>query len=356
MPRAFDITAATESVNLNASGQGELAFTVSNALRVPVRVRAAVMMAGQGRPEWVSVSGGAERDLAPDGTQQFTVKFQIPPGTPPGRYTFHLLVTNVANPDEQYAEGPTVAFIVPEAAPVTKKPFPWWIVALAAGVLIIVGAVVAVLSSRGGPDLGEPCKGTECGKGLACSGADKGVCLGEDGFKGCKENKQCLSGRCSEGKCAEAELGRNCGAGDSCPARQKCIPLLGARTCLLGPGESCTGDGQCTSLYCKDNKCMRDDGKCDSSAECRPPTECQASKLCLLPNAQACTSNGVCASGFCLNGTCQPAPIRCPVACPAFTSCLNGSCVPITLLPRVNEEIIRAQPNRGVILVPRKTP
>jgi hypothetical protein len=87
MPRAFDITAAMESVNLNASGQGELAFTVSNALRTPMRARAVVMMAGPARPEWASVSGGAERDFAPDGTQQFTVKFQVPAGTPAGRYT-----------------------------------------------------------------------------------------------------------------------------------------------------------------------------------------------------------------------------------------------------------------------------
>ncbi len=353
MPRAFDITAATESVNLNATGQGELAFTVSNALRAPVRARATVMVDGQARREWATISGGEERDFAPDGTQQFIVKIQAPQGTPPGRYTFHLLVSNVANPDEQYADGPKVAFIVPEPAPVTRKAFPWWIVALAAGVLIIGGGVVAILASRGGPELGEPCEGTECGKGLACSGGTGGVCLGEDGFKGCKENGQCLSGRCEEGRCEEAELGRNCGPGDTCPARQKCASLLGTRTCLLQPGEACTGDGQCTSLFCKDGQCMRDDGKCDSNDECRAPSQCHTNKLCLLPNGESCTENGVCISGFCQGGKCQQAPTACTPPCGPFFSCINGRCQRFDRLPRVNEHLLRGV-NRGELLRERQ--
>lgn len=353
MPRAFDITAATESVNLNAAGQGELAFTVSNALHAPVRARATVMMDGQARREWATLSGGEERDFSPDATQQFTVKFQVPPGTPPGRYTFHLLVSDVSNPDEQYADGPTVSFVVPEPAPVKKKAFPWWIVALSAGVLLIVGAVVFILVGRSGSKVGEPCGDSACGEGLTCSAAEGGVCLGEDGFKGCKDDGQCLSARCEDKTCKKAELGRNCGAGDTCPAGQKCIPLLGTQTCLAAPGEACTGDGQCTSLYCKDSKCMRDDGKCDTNDECRAPSQCHTNKLCLLPNGQDCTSNGVCISGLCQGGKCQQAPTACPILCPRFSSCINGRCVRFDRLPRVNEELQRV-PNRGVILIPRR--
>jgi hypothetical protein len=340
MPRAFDITAATESVNLSASGQGELAFTVSNALRRPVRARATVMTSGEARSEWATISEGAERDFAQDGTQQFTVKLQVPPGTKPGRYTFHLLVTDVANPDEQYADGPTVAFTVPEAAAPVKKPFPWWIVALAAGVLLIGGGVVAVLASRGGPELNEPCEGTVCGKGLACSTATGGVCLGDEGFKGCEENKDCLSGRCADGRCAEAELGRNCGAGDTCPPRQKCTTLMGTRACLLAPAEACTGDGQCTSLFCKDGRCARDDGQCEGNDDCRPPSQCHTNKLCLLPDGQACSDNGVCMSGFCGGGKCGPAPTACSPPCSRGFLCVAGSCRPIRFLPRVNEDLI----------------
>jgi hypothetical protein len=348
MPRAFDITAATESVTVDASGQGEIAFTVSNALRTPVRARATVMAAGQAKSEWTSIVGEAERDFATDGTQQFIVRLQAPPGTPPGRYTFHLLVSNVANPDEQYADGPTVSFTVLAPAIVPKK-FPWWIVALVGGVLIIGGGVAAILAGRGGPDLGDPCEEGNCGKGLACSGADAGVCLGDDGFKGCKENAQCLSVRCVNGRCEEAELGRNCGPGDTCPARQKCATLLGAKTCLLGPGAACTGDGQCTSLFCQSGKCSRDDGKCDNNDECRAPSQCHTNKVCLLPDGQACTDGAVCISGFCSGGTCQPAPVPCVPACTGGLFCVRGQCVPIRVFPRVNEEIMR----RGILIDPR---
>jgi hypothetical protein len=352
MPRAFDITTTTESVNLSATGQGELAFTASNALHAAVRVRATVVMDGQARPEWARISGEAERDLAPDGTQQFTVKFQTPAGTAPGRYTFHLLVTNVANPDEQYAAGPTVAFVVPEAPAPHPKPFPWWLVALAVGVLLIVGVVVFILVGRGGPGLGEECKGTDCGKNLACSGSSGGVCLGEDGFKGCKENKDCLSLQCTDGKCAATELGRNCGPGDTCPTRQKCTTVEGARICLKAPDEACSGDGQCTSLYCKDGQCTRDDGKCENANDCRPPSVCSNNKLCLLPNGQACTEDGVCISGSCQGGKCQSVVVTCSPPCPRFSSCLRGRCIQIDLLPRVNEQILK---DRGILLRP-KTP
>jgi len=349
MPRAFDITAATESVSLSASGQGEIAFTVSNALRAPVRARAMVMVAGQAQREWTSIAGEAERDFTPDGTQQFIVKVQAPPGTPPGRYTFHLLVSNVANPDEQYADGPAVSFVVPEPAPVGKKPFPWWLVALLGGVLVIGGGVTAILAGRGGPDLGDPCEEGKCGKDLACSGATAGRCLGEDGFQGCKENAQCVSARCVSGRCEEAELGRNCGPGDTCPARQKCIPLLGTRTCLLAPEQACTGDGQCTSLFCKEGKCARDDGKCDNNEQCRPPSVCHTNKACLLPDGQQCSANEVCVSGFCSGGTCQQAPVPCVPACTPGLFCVRGECRPLRIFPRVNEEIMR----RGIIVDPR---
>lgn len=349
MPRAFDITAATESVNLSASGQGEIAFTVSNALRVPVRARATVMVDGQARRDWTVIAGEPERDFATDGTQQFIVKLQAPPGTPPGRYTFHLLVSNVANTDEQYADGPTVSFVVPEAAPVVKKAFPWWIVALVGGVIVIGGGVAAIIGGRSGPDVGEPCKEGKCGKGLACSKPEGGVCLGEDGFKGCKESTQCLSARCSNGRCEEAEVGRNCGAGDTCPARQKCVPLLGTRTCLLAPTQACTGDGQCTSLFCKDGTCTRDDAKCDNNNECRPPSVCHTNKVCLLPDGQDCSNNTVCISGFCTGGKCRPAPVPCVPACTSGLFCINGQCTRLSIFPRVNEEIIR----RGIMIDPR---
>jgi len=144
MPRSFAITTSEPSLQLSPAGRGELTFTVSNTLGQPVRVRTVIEPEGKASGDWFTLVGDAERELAPDGTQSYAVKISVPPGTPEGPHAFHLLVANVANPDEQFAIGPSVAIQVQRAAPVTRKPFPWWIVAVAAGVLLITGGAITV--------------------------------------------------------------------------------------------------------------------------------------------------------------------------------------------------------------------
>ena len=61
MPRAFDITAVTDSIRLDASGKGEVAYTVSNALKAQVRARASVVPGPGAKAEWFSIQGDAER-------------------------------------------------------------------------------------------------------------------------------------------------------------------------------------------------------------------------------------------------------------------------------------------------------
>lgn len=332
MPRAFDITSATDSVNLDASGRGELSFTVSNALGAPVHARITVLPSGDAKPEWTSIKGGAERDFTADGTQQVTVQFQVPPGTPPGRFTFQLLVADVMNPDERYAQGPTAAFVVPTVAPVVqKKPFPWMLVALVGGIVIIIAVVVGIIAGRGGPKLGEACPEGDCGKGLQCTGADGGVCLGQEGFKTCKTDDQCVTGLCKDGKCAQPEPGGACKPDGSCPPQQKCTQVATSRFCLLVPAQKCTGDLDCSSLFCKGGTCARDDGRCDTAADCKAPSQCSQGKLCQLPNGQTCTNPTMCLSGFCPAGTCQQAPVtaQCPFGCPSGATCVNGGCISV---------------------------
>lgn len=341
MPRAFDITAATDSVTLDASGQGEIAFTVSNALRMPMRARASVLPSAEARPEWMTIDGAAERDFTADGTQQFVVRIKVPPGTAPGRFTFQLLVADVTNPDESYAQGPTVAFVLAQAAPPPpKKPFPWMLVALIAGIVVIVATVVGLLSGRGAPKLSEPCgEGGRCGKQLACSGADGGVCLGEAGFEKCERNEQCLTGLCKDGSCTAVPPGGKCTADGTCPAEQKCVQVASDRFCLLVPEQKCERDLDCSSLYCKDGTCARDDGKCDTSADCKAPSQCTPTKVCLLPDGSACTQGLVCMSGFCPAGTCTQLPQPgCP-PCPAGTTCFGGQCIRLPDRSIVNQQL-----------------
>src|SRR5688500_12186975 len=112
MANSFAITAATNTAVLGAQRRGEASFTVTNVSGRAVRGRARAVASSAVAQDWLSLAGDAERDFALAGTQQFTVQIAVPPAAPPGPYTVRLDVANVADPDEDFAQGPTVAFEV----------------------------------------------------------------------------------------------------------------------------------------------------------------------------------------------------------------------------------------------------
>jgi hypothetical protein len=150
MTRIFAITTSTPSIRLNGTGQGELTFTVSNALGRRVRGRALVEPEGATPGQWLALEGEPERDFPPDGTHQYSVRVAVPPGTSQGQHAFHLSMVNVANPDEEFAVGPSASFQVPLPQAPAPKKFPWAWVALAAGILLI--SLVTFFSLRDGAD------------------------------------------------------------------------------------------------------------------------------------------------------------------------------------------------------------
>jgi beta-lactam-binding protein with PASTA domain len=146
MARVFSVTAASDTVPLDAAGRGEIAFTVSNASGRHLRGRARVVPQDPAQRSWLTIAGEPERDFPVGGVQQFTVQVAVPAGTPEGRHTFRLDAVSVQNPDEDYTQGPTVAFTV--AKHEERKRFPWWIAAAAVAVLAI-GGVSTWLILRG---------------------------------------------------------------------------------------------------------------------------------------------------------------------------------------------------------------
>jgi len=144
MASSFAITAATNSVRLDAKRRGETAFTVFNSSGRPIRGRAQLVPENPAAAAWLTLAGIAERDFPIAGTQQYTVQIAVPPGAPAGSYPFRLDMVGVENPDEDYTEGPTVTFEVPKPQP-QKKPFPWWILLVVAGVLVVGGSLLAIL-------------------------------------------------------------------------------------------------------------------------------------------------------------------------------------------------------------------
>ena len=145
MARVFTITAASETFKLDATGHGQIAFTVSNTSGRPLRGRAKLVPEDSTQKPWLAITGESERNFPAGGVQQFTVAVTVPPGAKEGRSVFRLDVVSVQNPDEDYAQGPAAAFTI--AKQEKPKKFPWWIVAAVVVVAIGVGLWLAL---RGG--------------------------------------------------------------------------------------------------------------------------------------------------------------------------------------------------------------
>ncbi|MCI0394460.1 MAG: hypothetical protein L0332_21075 [Chloroflexi bacterium] len=151
MVNVFAVTVATSNVKLDGKKQGEVSFTVSNTSGRALDGRARIVPQAGTPLNWFTLADEAQRSFAVNGTQQYTVNIAVPPDAPAGRYLFRLDMVGIANPDEEFAEGPTVAFDVATPTP-TKKPFPWWILLLIlAGLVVCVAGVAGIsLLLRGG--------------------------------------------------------------------------------------------------------------------------------------------------------------------------------------------------------------
>jgi hypothetical protein len=83
------------------------------------------------------------------------VELKVPPGTTPGSYSFRLDAVSEDDPDEDFTEGPSVAFdVTAPPPPPPKKKFPWWILAIVGAfvLLIIIGVVIWLLVRDGGSE------------------------------------------------------------------------------------------------------------------------------------------------------------------------------------------------------------
>lgn len=155
MPSPFTVSAVTNSVILDAGDRrGEAAFSVSNVSGRALRGRSRLVFE-QREPEapvdlsrWLTVVPPEERDFDIAETEQYRVEIAPPEDAPPGSYSFQLDMVDVEDPEEYYSPGPTVTFQVPEIEQPPRK-FPWWIVAVVAGVVIVSGIVVFLVLRSG---------------------------------------------------------------------------------------------------------------------------------------------------------------------------------------------------------------
>jgi hypothetical protein len=384
MARPFNVTAAADSVRLDAQGRGATTYTVSNISGRARRGRARLVPGDPAQGSWLSVEGEAERDFTADGTQQYVVKIAVPPGTPAGKFTFGLDVVSVENPDEEFTQGPKVAFEV--APPAKKKPFPWWIIAVIAALLVVGGLVAWLLhrkpaepdraplqasctadagcadglfcakegTAASGVCLGKvgfaacrttrdcadgtacdsgTCRGSlrfascqkdgDCLTGLTCSG---NKCVGPKGFNGCALPTDCATNLCINGSCTDRTTMASCTDNAGCAPGESCVSVGSAKLCLRQTGQTCTQPLECVSRNCAGGTCQAGTTSCLTSADCASPYQCSG-QICVLPNGQHCSGNLQCQSGNCEGGTCQSKICRTAADCGAFGLCdSTGHC------------------------------
>lgn len=276
MPRAFDITPSAPKVKMNSGETAEVAFTVSNKLPRSIRTRAYARPDGDTDGGWLYIPPEkAEPELGTDETKLITVQVKLPAKLKDGTYPFHIVVSSLAEPDEIYAESAPVPIVVRH---VEIKPFPWWIVVLGVGVVVVAGGAFGLAKVLG--------------------------------------------------KHKNVAVGTNCTADANCGADQKCVEFRpGAKSCLLKPEQKCTTDLQCASAYCRrdDHLCARDDGQCTAQTaakDCRPGTfECVGNH-CLLSTGQKCQDHPDCATDFCQGGVCT----ACTAVCTGWLRCHRNQC------------------------------
>ncbi len=154
---SFEIPDGPTTVALKTEAgfhKGTAVFGVTNKTGEGLTGRFSVQVQGAGKAEWYSIQGEPERPVAAGETQTVTVVAKIPAATPAGQHRIKLRATNVNDPDNDSTDSAVATVTIPAVAkpPPAKKPFPWWILAVAGGVLVLViGVIVAVVLMNSGP-------------------------------------------------------------------------------------------------------------------------------------------------------------------------------------------------------------
>jgi hypothetical protein len=142
----FAVTVPSAELIVDAARKGSTTVTITNTAGRPMRARLDVMPAPPAQPGWFTVVGDALLDFPLGSTLQRQVQVLVPGDAPPGPASVRYDVIPEDRPDNA-VPGPSQSFTVPAS---TRK-FPWWIVGVAAGV-IVLGILIIALLGGGGDD------------------------------------------------------------------------------------------------------------------------------------------------------------------------------------------------------------
>ncbi len=161
MPGPFEITPSSSTVSLDTKRQGTVTFTVKNTTRMRIRGVARLVATPPISERWYTVlptaalSNGQPspvedpriRDFAPEETKIYTVALAVEEDAPPGEYRLKLIITNEANPDDDFTESTEVGFsIAPKPPPPPPPKFPIWIIPVILVLLVMIVLAIVLLT------------------------------------------------------------------------------------------------------------------------------------------------------------------------------------------------------------------
>lgn len=135
------VTTATERIELDEQKQGETTFTVTNPNGRADRVVFDVVTRDGADPAWFRVDE-PQRVISGNASVAYLLKVAVGPGAPPGEYTIQGRVYSADSAPEESStlSGRVMLDVAPDRQPVRRR-FPWWAVAVAALMAIVLGVV-----------------------------------------------------------------------------------------------------------------------------------------------------------------------------------------------------------------------
>ncbi|MEU7873026.1 PASTA domain-containing protein [Dactylosporangium sp. NPDC049140] len=152
MSTSWVVTTAAERIALDDAKQGETTFTVTNPGTRADRAVFEVVPGDSADPAWFTVDQ-PQRQVAASGSASFLLAVAVPAGAAPGTYEVRGRVYSSSEaPEESSVLSNRVVFDVaaPPAAP--RRRIPLWIIAVAAGLVVVTGIVVTLVVTLGGGD------------------------------------------------------------------------------------------------------------------------------------------------------------------------------------------------------------
>lgn len=157
MTKPVEITLPSRTFTCDKNGKASVIFTVTNIFDEDTELAASIYIDENeetaAQAEWFDIKVDSNWTLGSKTTEEVKVDVTIPNAQPMGDYKFKLTIYAKENPGDDFTTSEMVLVKKAEIPIVEneKKPFPWWIVAVVAALLVVVGIVWYIVSSEPEP-------------------------------------------------------------------------------------------------------------------------------------------------------------------------------------------------------------